>query len=251
MGRAGTGIVHIPLPGKAPRNCRRCGTLFATYKCVICMNAKSARWREKNREYMLAKRVEKAEDANLKNREYYAANKVKLLERMRAYRKAHPHVEQNYAKRNKPRILAYAKRYRTENSDKVKIANKAWRDRNVERQIEFRRRTKDQTAAKGKIYRLNNPYRSTITNNNRRAALLAAGGKLSPGLRVKLFALQKGKCACCGEPLGAKYHLDHIMPLALGGENEDRNIQLLRATCNAQKHAKHPVDFMRQRGFLL
>jgi len=28
-------------------------------------------------------------------------------------------------------------------------------------------------------------------------------------------------------------------------------MQLLNAICNLQKHAKHPVDFMQERGFLL
>lgn len=35
------------------------------------------------------------------------------------------------------------------------------------------------------------------------------------------------------------------------GTNTDDNIQLLRKLCNLQKSAKHPVDFMQQRGFLL
>lgn len=56
---------------------------------------------------------------------------------------------------------------------------------------------------------------------------------------------------CCGLPLGDNYHIDHIMPLALGGSNTDDNIQLLRQRCNNQKCAKHPVDFMQSRGFLL
>jgi 5-methylcytosine-specific restriction endonuclease McrA len=77
------------------------------------------------------------------------------------------------------------------------------------------------------------------------------GGKLSSKLAARLFVLQKGKCACCLQPLGDDYHIDHIMPLALGGTNTDDNIQLLRAKCNLQKNAKHPVDFMQQRGFLL
>lgn len=77
------------------------------------------------------------------------------------------------------------------------------------------------------------------------------GGKLSKGIIQKLLTMQRGKCACCGNPLGDDYHLDHIMPLALGGTNTDDNIQLLRAECNMQKNRKHPVDFMRQRGFLL
>lgn len=95
-----------------------------------------------------------------------------------------------------------------------------------------------------------NPEARRIYNRNRRA-INRATGKLSTSLAAKLFKLQRGKCACCGEPLGADYHLDHIMPLALGGSNTDDNAQLLRARCNLQKNAMHPVEFMRQRGFLL
>jgi 5-methylcytosine-specific restriction endonuclease McrA len=80
---------------------------------------------------------------------------------------------------------------------------------------------------------------------------MASGGKLSPDLAERLYELQGGKCACCGKPLGEKYHLDHIMPLALGGANTDDNMQLLTARCNIQKSAKHPIDFMQERGFLL
>lgn len=88
--------------------------------------------------------------------------------------------------------------------------------------------------------------------HNRRARKLEGGGTLSKGLAGRLFAAQRGKCACgCGQPLGENYHLDHRMPLALGGTNTDNNIQLLRPLCNKQKHCKHPVDFMQQRGFLL
>lgn len=86
---------------------------------------------------------------------------------------------------------------------------------------------------------------------NRRAKIKSCSGKLSVGLKNKLFVLQKGKCPCCNQPLGNDYHLDHIMPLSLGGTNTDDNIQLLRASCNRQKWAKHPVDFMSTRGFLL
>lgn len=77
------------------------------------------------------------------------------------------------------------------------------------------------------------------------------GGVLSQGLAAKLFDLQGGKCACCGKSLAQGYHLDHIMPLALGGMNIDGNMQLLTPLCNMQKSKKHPEDFMRSRGFLI
>jgi hypothetical protein len=97
----------------------------------------------------------------------------------------------------------------------------------------------------------NNHHLVKIYSHNRRAREKASGHKLSTGLQEKLLVLQKCKCACCGKPLGKSFHLDHIMPLALGGPNNDENIQLLRDVCNLQKSAKHPIDFMQSRGFLL
>ena len=95
-------------------------------------------------------------------------------------------------------------------------------------------------------------HETAIRNNhNRRARMLEVGGKLSSGLSGRLFKLQRGKCACCKLPLGDDYHLDHIIPIDLGGANEDWNIQLLRAKCNCQKHNTHPIDFMQSKGFLL
>lgn len=71
-------------------------------------------------------------------------------------------------------------------------------------------------------------------------------------IQDKLLVLQRGRCACCRCDLrNEKYHLDHHMPLALGGAHDDRNMQLLCKTCNLSKHSKHPVDFMQSRGFLL
>ena len=100
-------------------------------------------------------------------------------------------------------------------------------------------------------WRRNNPEISRAIWHNRRARKLDSGGRLSAGLTERLFKLQRGKCACCGGQLGDNYHRDHHMPLALGGPNTDDNIQLLCAPCNLQKGAKHPVDFMQQKGFLL
>jgi len=96
-----------------------------------------------------------------------------------------------------------------------------------------------------------NPEARLTINRNRRARKKGNGGKLSPNIKIKLYELQRGRCACCRQPLGADYHLDHIMPLALGGQNVDSNMQLLRAVCNLSKGAKHPVDYMQRKGMLL
>lgn len=87
--------------------------------------------------------------------------------------------------------------------------------------------------------------------NKSKSIRRGCAGRLSRGLSEKLFKLQRGKCACCRSSINNGFHLDHIEPLSKGGENEDLNIQLLCPSCNKSKHAKHPVDFMQERGFLL
>lgn len=145
---------------------------------------------------------------------YYVANREKLRSANAKWQAENP----------KKRGVSIAK-YRAANSVKLKSAAAKWWEANAD---------------KRRIY-----------EHNRRASKREVGGKLSKGLSERLFKLQRGKCACCGLPLGDDYHLDHIMPLALGGVNADTNMQLLRQSCNNQKYAKHPVDFMQSRGFLL
>lgn len=145
--------------------------------------------------------------------------------------------------------------YYADNQETRRATSLAWRAANLERSTAttaaWREANQAQNEATRAAYIAANPEAFRLYRHNRRAKIIAIGGKLSSGLSAKLFQLQKGKCPCCGEHLGEGYHLDHKMPLALGGENADANMQLLRKTCNLQKHAKHPVDFMQERGFLL
>lgn len=136
---------------------------------------------------------------------------------------------------------AASARYRARNPEKRKAIKAKWEASNPEKM----------KAARAN-WRASNPEALRIHSQNRRARSRASAGRLSKGLADRLFTLQRGKCACgCKQPLGDDYHLDHRMPLALGGTNTDDNMQLLTATCNMQKNAKHPVDFMQQRGFLI
>ena len=145
-----------------------------------------------------------------------------------------------YAENPEP-AKSRAKEWGKKNYEKKSASNKAWHEKNP-----------DSHKKSVKKYDANNPWVIAVKNQNRRARKAKVGGKLSSGLADKLFKLQRGKCACgCGQDLGSDYHIDHIMPLALGGANEDSNMQLLRPKCNRIKHARHPVDFYQMKGFLL
>lgn len=141
---------------------------------------------------------------------------------------------------NKEKILAQAQAWRANNRERAREVAAARYARNTEALI-----------AKAKAWAASNPEAVKAIRSNRRARKRDARGKLSPDITAVLYKLQKGKCPCCGQPLGRDYHLDHKMPLALGGAHEDDNMQLLRAKCNLQKSMRHPVEFMQSRGFLL
>lgn len=68
-----------------------------------------------------------------------------------------------------------------------------------------------------------------------------------------LLAKQKYKCAECGVSVRKKgqRHVDHVMPLALGGSNWISNLQILCPTCNMSKGAKHPLDWAKSKGRLV
>ena len=154
---------------------------------------------------------------------------------------------------NPDKVKARSAAYHVENREKIKARKAAWHAANKEKltakHADYRAANREQIKTSNAAYQAANPEARRIYSHNRRAR--ESGGRLSKGLAEKLFKAQKGKCACCGLPLGDDYHLDHIMPLALGGTNTDDNIQLLRQQCNNQKSSKHPIAFMQSRGFLL
>ena len=68
-------------------------------------------------------------------------------------------------------------------------------------------------------------------------------GKLSSNVVTELLVAQEGKCVYCGCDILDSRHIDHIVPLALGGSNTDDNIQLTCPKCNIDKGDTHPLLF--------
>jgi 5-methylcytosine-specific restriction endonuclease McrA len=57
------------------------------------------------------------------------------------------------------------------------------------------------------------------------------------------YGRQRGRCYYCHEKVGDSYHVDHVIPLALGGGNGPENLVIACPRCNLTKYAKHPMDF--------
>lgn len=145
----------------------------------------------------------------------------------------------NAATRDPVRNREDAKAWAAANPERKKANNAAWRAANPDRMRQARAEWKDKNKPRLRIYK-----------QTRRARAAASTGVLSLDIVERLLHVQRGLCANCrGKP--GLFHLDHIMPLALGGVNEDTNVQLLCAPCNLRKSAAHPIDFARQEGRLL
>ena len=149
---------------------------------------------------------------------------------------------------NADKMREYQRKYRENKPERVKASMEkhyaANRDRILARSKAYYEKAKVESPEKLRLQR-------AVVEQNRRAAKQSTGGKLKYGTITRLKALQRNKCACCRDSLDGGYHIDHIMPLAMGGEHTAENVQLLCQTCNLTKSAKHPVDFMQQRGYLL
>ena len=173
--------------------------------------------------------------------EFYKNRDCKFCERIRR------------GKYKEKKKIRDAKKY-AQNSEAQKAMAAKWRADNPEKQkasvAAYHVKNATEINSRHAQYKKANPEQFRIYEQNRLAKKRNNGGKLSKGLAAKLLELQQGRCACCRNPLET-YHLDHIMPIALEGSNTDDNIQLLCPTCNQQKYATHPIDFMQSKGFLL
>lgn len=59
---------------------------------------------------------------------------------------------------------------------------------------------------------------------------------IPPSLRVKIFQRDKSRCRLCGTTATrARLEIDHIIPVAKGGTNDESNLQVLCVTCNQGK----------------
>jgi len=132
-----------------------------------------------------------------------------------------------------------ARAWREENKARKSATDAAWREANQDRMRELRA-----------IWKAENKERLRVHKQTRRARKRATSGVLSNDVAARLLLLQRGKCSECRATLRG-FHIDHITPLARGGENCDSNVQLLCASCNWRKGANDPIEWAAKRGRLL
>lgn len=165
----------------------------------------------------------------------------------------------------KEHILATVTKYRMANQDTIKQGKKQWVIDTLDVRIDHRKKyylaNKEQRLSKMRKWVENNrdavnAYSKKWASENREKRLITSRlssakrrstievGKVSTTVMDVLMSEQGGKCPGCLSTLDASCHLDHFMPIALGGLHDDSNLQLLCPGCNFRKSAKHPTKWL-------
>lgn len=103
----------------------------------------------------------------------------------------------------------------------------------------------------GALYKKKNKLKMRIKENRRRARIKNAGGEYTQDQILDLMHKQKECCASCFINIKENSQIDHIMPIAKGGNNDISNIQLLCKPCNSRKQAQDPIVWAQKNGRLL
>lgn len=167
------------------------------------------------------------------NAAYYAANCERIKNSQAIYRQSNPE-----------NIRLSRKAYYLANREEILASNAVWAALNREK-----------VNAVVASWAQENPEKVKAARHNRRSREINAEGSHTAADIRSIFERKQGLCANCQVNLFKsgikKFHVDHVMPLALGGSNWPGNLQCLCPTCNLSKGAKHPDEWAKQQGRLL
>lgn len=210
--------------GKPCRNGHMALRRVSDSVCIQCEHDRSIRWKDENREHVRERdrrqRAKNPEKRRAEDRSRYAADPSKFIDKQKRFYAA-----------NSVAIRARRQDYHYE----------TYLDPNVRQKAQ--QRTKE--------WMLANPEKAKANARNGKARRRQATGAHTADDISQIFAAQRGKCAYCRKRLGSKFDVDHINPVAKGGTNDRKNIQITCGKCNRAKSARDPLFHARTLGLLL
>lgn len=195
-----------------------------------------------------------------KNRKSHAVRgkKEKHLAKTREWRKNNPDkvaaMKRRYYQKYKDLISKKKKAERLENPALVIAKRKKYVNshKGLILEINKRSRLKDplRTRENKRRHNLRHPDKVRARRHNRKAKLRGCKGIISAKLTNDLMDKQKNTCVYCKSMISSipkikekKAHLDHKMPICLGGAHSIENLQWLCETCNLSKGGLHPDEW--------
>lgn len=133
--------------------------------------------------------------------------------------------------RKREQILAQVKEYADKN-----------KDRRAKNMLRWQRANKARVAAANKAWKEANPDAVTAMAHNRSNRIKNAEGSWTAAEWRERLATYGGVCPCCGS--SEDLTIDHIVPIAWGGNNLVTNLQPLCAASNYGKADRAIADYL-------
>ena len=168
----------------------------------------------------------------------------------------HSQTKDGYKSRCKECNALEMRIYYAKNSDSVNRTTKKWIENNRLKHNKYVKKWEAENSEYKKElcarWTKQNKDLVNAATQKRRAIKKFQLGDVSKNIVKLLLSMQKNLCINCQSNLtDYGYHIDHIMPISLGGMHEDKNLQLLCPTCNMKKSNKDPIAWANENGRLL
>lgn len=219
------------------RACRKCGAdewrarKRGGFVCAACNRAACAKYSaddpERRRAATARYRAANRTILRARSAKYYTANSGKVLA-----------IGARWARNNPDKVRASGVKYYAKNGERLRAVHAKYRAANPEkvreRTAKYRAENPEKARAASARWKGANPDKRCAHKAKRRALKLNAPGRgVTAAQWRKILDGSLGICAYCNErrPLT----MDHIEPLALGGEHDIDNITAACGPCNCSK----------------
>lgn len=163
-----------------------------------------------------------------------------------AYRASHPEAirerKSSYRQKNVGALREagreYQRRYLLLHPD----SNRRWREANPQYHREWCGANPQYHREYHREWRARNPQRCVQHCHLRRARLKGTTGN-QPVARAEIWTRDGGRCHVCGKACNVKsWHLDHLIPISLGGPHAPWNVAVAHPRCNLSRGNRGPAQ---------
>ena len=143
-----------------------------------------------------------------------------MTEQKKEYMKEY---SKEYYKKNKDKLSKQGKEYQENNKDKIK-----------KRRSEYYRENKEKILKKVKEYCKSIKGEAVVRNTSSKRRSRTKQTDITTKFLIDLKQ-NTSHCEICGKKLKDNIHLDHIIPLNIGGTHTRLNVRYVHAKCNLQR----------------
>lgn len=232
---------------RCPLNvCEFCGEPFTPTKnartCSSSCHAKAwrtrnpERWRASNAAWVAANQDHYKEAQQTWQKNNPEAMKVKAARWYASHAEHARTVSARYKVEHKAAVAESKRQYRLRTLEARRAAEARYRAANPDKvRAKHLRRDPAVLRAESRRWRLANLDKARDNYNRRRARKKA--GVVERYTRLAIYERDGGVCGICREPVGERWEIDHIIPIARGGADAPSNVQIAHPRCNRKKWA--------------